>query len=146
MSHCQPDATPNMRGTANTGEFAQRIWDQILRSVFSDDMVIRIAADKLAHLEQGDSTYNDLRNTATARTVETINYLIDTPGLTWADWQDHVRSLPPLQQGFLLDRFNFVKKYLAKMKSHEFFPVGEVNEFLRWGLIQMWDARSRETE
>ena len=132
--------------TARTGNDAKMIWDRVFQSVFSDAMSMKIAAEKAIYLKQGDHTYIDLRNEAAGITLGTINYLIAYPSLTWENWRDHVRSLPLIQQGFLLDRFRYVDEYLSKVRTREFLYEDKIEDFLRWGLIDMWNARPRENE
>jgi hypothetical protein len=135
-----------MSMAALTGKDAKRIWHQMSKSVFSDEMSIKIAEVKFTHLQQGDNTYFDLRNTATAKTLESIDYLIHAPGLTWDNRQDYVRSLRVIQQSFLYDRFCFVDDYLSKVGTREFFTIAKPEDFLIWGLLNVWELRLREEE
>ena len=132
--------------TARTGNDAKIIWGQIFLSVFSDGMSMKIASERATYLKQGDHAYFDLRKEAAGKTLETINYLVAYPSLTWENWRDHVRSLPLIEQSFLLDRFRYVDEYLGNVGTREFVDKEKVEDFLRWGLIDMWEARPREKE
>jgi|GEM_PF-3035656 len=130
---------------AFTCEDAKRIWNQIFQSVFSDEMSIKILADRFSHLAHAETTHPELRNGGTSETMSSINYLIDTPGLTWESRQDYVRSLPIIQQALLYDRFSFVDNYLSKVGPREFINAGDAEDFLRWGLIDLWNRLHCDT-
>ncbi len=103
-------------------------------------MVIRILQEQAKYLKEPIST--DLRNTSAAKVLELIDSLC-VPDLTTDDLRHLVERAPITLQAFLHERFLYIDDYLARQGEREFFYEDKSGDFLRFGLVDLWDSRQQ---
>ncbi|MFH0989815.1 MAG: hypothetical protein V1799_07355 [bacterium] len=126
---------------SSTADHARDIWEELRNGIFTEQHLILVVAERLKYISVRDSTYFDLRNTATGKVLEVIEYIC-TPNLEIGKMNEFVLSQSIPVQSFLLDRFLYVDEYLNRLDKKEFF-LSDPESFLRWGLIDLWDSRPR---
>ncbi len=128
---------------SSTAGHARQIWDDIRNGIFSVEMLAMINLEKLRYLATRDKTYIDMRNSSSAEVLKLIEKLQSVPDLVVPEMSAIVQEMPLSVQSFLFDRFLYVDEYLEKLGQTEFFFEEGPHEFLRWGLMDIWDSRER---
>lgn len=127
-----------------TADHAREIWDDLRNGIFTEVHLALVIQERLRYLAEQDSTYFELRDTSTGKTLEIIEYIC-TPSLEIGKMSEYVLAQSMILQSFLLDRFLYVDEHLSTLGSKE-FQLADPDSFLRYGLIDIWDSRQRTGE
>lgn len=127
-----------------TGTRARLIMEDLRTKIFAEALYTFVIRDRLRYLAARDRTYFESREIDEKNVRELVEYMctinLDVPAM-----REVVRLQPTNMQSFLLDRFIYADEFLSKYPNQEFF-VKTMGDFLRWGLIDIWNSRVRVGE
>jgi hypothetical protein len=133
-----------MKLTSVTGYQGQQIWAIFRHGIFTNDAMLSVRKFKQQYINELDSTYYDLRNTANAKVIEVVEQLSALGIDKLQEMRSLVQSQPIPVRAFLVDRFSYVDEYLNKF-GQKFLPeVHSEDQLLRYGLVDLWNNRIRE--
>lgn len=121
------------------------IWNELFHRVFNKQLSDVIIKEKLKYFGNRTEYINE-RNNSSEKVVKLINDLLLVDDLP-VDYMGEIVSAAELtEQQFLFDRFLYMDEHLKQLGEKDFYVSDKSSDFVRYGLIDIWDARLRQGE